>query len=173
MRKNKKLNFWAGVILVLGFFIFIFWVVSILSSSSNISNNLSTPTPSQKKSIYKINENDLKIIIGSIPNAEFGSLYVEMLDIRHALQRVIDKPIYKFPFYAIKDPKSDGYIGVIVGPTGEALFLIPPKALNETEKANLEKSIKAINGTAKTFNNNLQLAGSNYDPFEILNLISE
>ncbi|MCG2700576.1 hypothetical protein L6267_00220 [Candidatus Parcubacteria bacterium] len=171
MGNNKKLNFWAGMILVLGFFIFMFWVVSNSSSPSNTPNIL--PTPSQKKSIYKINENDLKIVIGSIPDIEFVSLDVEMLDVRYALQRVIDKPIYELPFYAIKDTKSEGYIGVIVGLTGEALFLIPPKAINETEKVNLEKSIKAINGTAKTFNNNLQLAGNNYDPFEILNLINE
>ncbi len=175
-RISKNVNRLIRNLIIAGFIFFGFigltFLVDYLTSRPSPNNNPPAPAV-QTSTKYKVDEKDLKIIIGSIPDAEFGSLDVEMLDIRYALQRVTDKPIYNLPFYAMKDPKSDGYIGVIVGSTGKALFLVTPEALNETERANIEKSIKAINGTAKTFNNNLQLAGKDYDPFDVLNLIEK
>ena len=71
----------------------------------------------------------------------------------------------------MKDPNGGGYIGVIKGNTGEALFLVSYKALDEVEKKDLEKSIKAINGTATTYNRNIELAGLPYEPSGILELV--
>lgn len=143
---------------------------TINQKSTNIANQ-QTKNVESKNSIYKIEENDLNIIIDTIPDKEFGSMNIEILDIRYALQRLINEPIYNYPFYAMKDPNNNGYIGIIKGKTGEAIFLLSIKSLNDINTSDLEKSIKAINGTATTYNRNIKLAGLPYEPYEILKLV--
>jgi len=151
----------------------VFWAISIfiiiiIISFKGVFEETKQPNKQSanpyNSTIYKTEESDLKTVIDNT-----GKYDVEMLDIRFALQRVINKPIYDLPFYAMKDEKGNGYIAVIITDSNKALFLVSPKALNQTEKSDLEKSIKAINGTAKTFNMNLEFAGApNYDPYDIL-----
>ncbi len=97
---------------------------------------------------------------------------VDMVSVQYALARLIDDDprIFEYPFYAMKNQKGEGYIGIIVTNVGKALFLVPYKALNQTRKSDLEQSIKAINGTAKNLNYNLDFA-TGYDYLEVMDWV--
>lgn len=114
---------------------------------------------------FTTSEEKLKVVIDE-------STGTQALDVYYALGRLTDLAILKYPFYAIKNPKGTGYIGIVSGiksPSGNldgmAMFLVQPKALNQF-KPEIESSIQAINGLAKNFNQNIQYANG-YDYLEV------
>jgi len=81
----------------------------------------------------------------------------QVVDVLYALERLTENySLSGYSFDAIKAPDEQGYIAVVKNvsspsgsTTGNVLFWISKKALNQTEKSDLSKSIEAINGLAK------------------------
>ncbi|MBU1046240.1 hypothetical protein KKH36_00465 [Patescibacteria group bacterium] len=93
--------------------------------------------------------------------------------VQYTIARIVDNDpkIYEYPFYATKNRKGDGYIGIMDTNLGKAIFLIPSyEALNITDKSKLESLVKAVNGTAKNLNQNIDFA-TGYDYLEVMEWI--
>ncbi len=147
-----------------------FFVIIIFFAVFSLKNSTSENKQVNLESIYTKDKNKLEVLIDD-------KNQVKKLDVYYALARLSDLAVFEYPFNAVKDPKGNGYIGVVAGiksptgnVTGKAVFLVSYDALNQTDKSKLEKSIKAINGLAKIFNPNIQYA-KGYYYLEVLKLI--
>lgn len=164
--KSKKTNRLA-ILLTAGVVVLIMVVASSgneSTSDTTITNNSQIKKQTQTSGIYRTSEKNMELSIDDSQKYE-----IRILDIYYALARLTDSETMKHPFYAMKNPDGEGYIGISSTPTGKAVFLVPYIALNQTNQIELRSSIKAINGTAKTFDNNLQFA-SGYDALEMITL---
>lgn len=161
-----KFIFWSVLV-----FVAIILLAFLMDKSSDTEvKPINTPvTNTQQPAKAEIYTTDEGNLMSSIIDESSG---ISMVDVQYALARLIDDDprIFEYPFYAMKNQKGEGYVGIIVTDRGEALFLVPYKALNQTKKSDLIRSIKAINGTAKSFNYDLDFA-TGYDPLEVMGWI--
>ena len=86
------------------------FIVIILSSldSNNVSYQDNNVFVQDVNSKFTNNVDRLRIIIDKEND-------VEMLDVYHAIGRLTDVDIFEYSFYAFKDPKGNGYIGILSG----------------------------------------------------------
>lgn len=151
--------------------IFILFVVSIWwynHSSNPVARN--TQQTIQQNTSSGIYTTDVNKLTNSIIDQEKE---ISMVYVQDCLARLIDNDpnIFEYPFYAMKNQKGDGYIGIMKTRIGEAIFLVPYYSLNQTNKTDLSQSIKAVNGTAKTLSGNLLNYADGYNPTEVLSWV--
>jgi len=168
---DYKLSFKGVAITIIILVAFIYFasnaIVNNDADANLIQQNVQTQRTTQEaaNNIFTTSEEKLKVVI----DEQTGT---QALDVYYAIARLTDLSIFEYPFYAIKNPKGSGYIGIISGiksPSGSsegmAMFLVQHKALNQY-KPEIEQSVQAINGLAKNFNQNIEYAGG-YDYLEV------
>lgn len=160
--------------IILGVVVFIIFL--FLLGSSDSTNEISNKT----NIVEKIDNNKTEQIINSgLYTTNLEKLENTIIDedknlsaifVQYTIARIIDNDprIYEYPFYATKNRKGNGYIGIMDTDLGKAIFLIPSyEALNITNKSELESLVKAVNGTAKNLNQNIDFA-IGYDYLEVM-----
>lgn len=156
-----------------GMKVFLIGTIAFVALSMGYLFWYAASVPPKPESIYKTSEADLMVVIDEEKD------YV-MLDVRNALGRLMDdKAMWDYPFTAIKDPNGGGYFGIFLLPSpsgnfnGEAIFLLSEKALNQTSQADLQKSIRYVNGLAADFSDkNLDWAES-YSAMDVLDMLDK
>lgn len=129
-------------------------------------------SPPAPESIYKTADTDLNYIV----DEENG---YQAVDVRYALQRLTERPIWDYPFYAMKDPQGEGYFGIFLvkSPSGnldgEVIFLVSEQALNQTEIKDLERSIRYVNGLAADFTGRQIKQATGYSYSDVMLLMDE
>ena len=166
----KKIILWGSLILV----------VIILLGMNTVSNtertpvveNTSKPLSGSTRQIVTIGPytNNLDVLEATVIDEEkdVKAIYIHTII---GFLTDFDPKVQEYPFYATKNRKGDGYIGIVVTDIGKAVFLIPNyETLNETDKTALEGMVKAVNGTAKSLNPKIEFANG-YDALEVLDWV--
>ncbi len=153
-----------------GMKVFLIGTIAFVALSMGYLFWYAASVPPKPESIYKTSEADLMVVIDEEKD------YV-MLDVRNALGRLMDdKAMWDYPFTAIKDPNGGGYFGIFLLPSpsgsfnGEAIFLVSEEALNQTSQADLQKSVRYVNGLAADFADRNLAQAVGYSPTDVMEI---